>query len=44
MRTALVAVQALSFVGLAAELVRTGDLRLAAAQVLLGIVTFLVYT
>ena len=43
MRTFLVAVQALTFVGLALVLFREGDWRLGLAQLLLGGVTALVY-
>lgn len=43
MRTALVAVQGATFAGLAVTLAAAGEWRLAGAQVLLGIVTGLVY-
>lgn len=43
MRTALVTIQALTFVGLAALLLATGDARLGAAQALLAAVTVIVY-
>lgn len=44
MRSALITVQAASFVGLAAVLLRAGEPRLAAAQALLAVVTWLVYS
>jgi hypothetical protein len=44
MRNALVGVQMLSFVGLAAVLAVEGLWKLAGAQALLGVVTVLVYT
>lgn len=44
MRAELVAVQAATFVGLAIVLYRAGEHRLAAAQCLLGVVTWLIYS
>lgn len=44
MRSALIIVQAASFVGLAVVLLLAGDTRLAAAQALLAAVTVLVYS
>lgn len=43
MRTGLVVLQALTFIGLACVLVHEGELRLAGAQTLLGFVTWLIY-
>ncbi len=43
LRSALVLLQAATFVGLAVELFRTGDPRLAVAQLLLAAVTAVVY-
>lgn len=43
-RSILIAVQALSFVGLAGILYATGEWKLASAQALLAGVTVLVYT
>lgn len=43
MRTALLAVQAATFVGLGVELIRTGDWRLGVAQLLLAGVQVLIY-
>jgi hypothetical protein len=43
LRNAIVTVQALTFVALAAVLYKQGDWKLATAQLMLAIITFLVY-
>jgi hypothetical protein len=44
MRTALIAAQAATFVGLAVVLARQGEPKLALAQALLAVVTWAVYS
>lgn len=43
LRTAITTVQAATFVALAVVLYHAGEWRLATAQILLGVITFLLY-